>query len=111
MFMLLLNAIFLLLGAVLMSEVVSTYEDEGPSPTAIFAMFGIVIVVLGSFVPLLAVEARRFQDQNLPAWLIALNLIPYLGALVVLVFMLLDGTRGANQFGPDPLGREPEPTE
>ena len=30
------------------------------------------------------------------------NFIPYVGGLIVFVFMLLEGTRGPNRFGPDP---------
>jgi len=47
-----------------------------------------------------AVTVRRFHDQNRSGWFFLLNLIPYVGGLVVLVFMLLPGTPGDNNFGP-----------
>jgi len=28
--------------------------------------------------------------------------VPYVGGIIVLVFMCLEGTRGENRFGPDP---------
>ena len=31
-----------------------------------------------------------------------LNFIPLVGGIVVLVFMCLEGTKGDNQYGPDP---------
>ena len=39
------------------------------------------------------------------SWLL-IALIPFLGVVVLLVFMLLDGTPGDNRFGPDPKARE-----
>ena len=38
-------------------------------------------------------------------WWLLLGLIPFLGALVLLIFYLLDGTPGPNKYGPDPKGR------
>jgi uncharacterized membrane protein YhaH (DUF805 family) len=73
----------------------------GPDVAAVFYLLG----VLGLLIPQIAVQVRRFHDQDKPGWLVLLNLIPYLGAIVVLIFMLLDGTPGANRFGEDPKGR------
>lgn len=67
-----------------------------------------ILVMIGLLVPLLAVEARRFHDQDRSGWFVLLNLIPYFGPLVVLVMMLLKGTPGDNSYGPDPLST---PTE
>jgi uncharacterized membrane protein YhaH (DUF805 family) len=61
-------------------------------------------LVLALFVPSLSVQARRFHDQDRSAWMILLNLIPYIGGIVVIVFMCLDGTNGPNRFGKDPKG-------
>ena len=61
-----------------------------------------VLAALGLAVPLLAVEVRRFHDQDMSGWFALLNLIPYLGPFVVMVFMLIDGTAGENRFGTDP---------
>lgn len=62
----------------------------------------LVIFGLGSIIPSLAVGVRRFHDQDKSGWFLLLQLIPYVGGLIVLVFMCLDGTRGPNRFGPDP---------
>ena len=35
--------------------------------------------------------------------MVLLGFIPYVGGIVVFVFMCLSGTRGPNRFGPDPL--------
>lgn len=60
------------------------------------------IALLGLFVPLIAVQVRRFHDQDKSGWFALLNLIPYVGFLIVLGFMLIEGTRGSNRFGSDP---------
>ncbi len=54
-------------------------------------------------VPGLAVTVRRLHDQDKSGWAILVALIPGIGGLVLLVFMILEGTRGPNRFGPDPL--------
>jgi uncharacterized membrane protein YhaH (DUF805 family) len=42
------------------------------------------------------------QDTGRNGWWILLGLIPFVGGIILLVFMLLPGTTGANEFGPDP---------
>lgn len=64
----------------------------------------IVVVALGLFIPSLAVQVRRFHDQDKSGWFVLLSLIPFVGGLIVLVFMCLEGTRGPNRFGADPKG-------
>lgn len=61
---------------------------------------------LAIFIPALAVQVRRFHDQDKSGWLVLLNFIPFIGGLIVLVFMCLEGTHGANRFGPDPKSDE-----
>lgn len=60
------------------------------------------IFLLAMIVPGIAVQVRRFHDQDKSGWFVLLSLIPFLGGLIVLVFMCLEGTRGPNRFGPDP---------
>ena len=74
-------------------------------------MIGILLFVgfLYLFIPALAVTFRRLHDTDRSAWWILVGLIPFLGALALLVFYCLDGTPGANRFGPDPKGRGGDP--
>lgn len=60
------------------------------------------LAMLGLLIPGLAVQVRRFHDQDKSGWFVLLGFIPLLGGLVVLVFMCLQGTQGPNRFGPDP---------
>jgi uncharacterized membrane protein YhaH (DUF805 family) len=72
----------------------------GEAATGIF-----ILVLLALIIPQSAVQVRRFHDQDKSGWFALLNLIPYLGALIVLVFMMIEGTTGENQYGPDPVER------
>ena len=75
-------------------------------PAAMLAGLGVILLLyLILFIPTLAVQARRFHDQDLSGWLVLLGFIPYLGWLIIFIFMCIDGTAGANRFGPDPKGR------
>lgn len=65
-----------------------------------FGLFG--LYALAIIVPSIAVQVRRFHDQDKSGWFVLLGFIPYIGGLIVLVFMCLDGTRGKNRFGDDP---------
>lgn len=65
---------------------------------------GIILLIysLAVFIPSLAVTVRRFHDQDKSGWFVLLAFIPFVGSIVLLVFMCLDGTRGDNRFGADP---------
>ena len=64
--------------------------------------FAILIIgFLAILVPYLAVQVRRFHDQDRSGWFALLNLIPYIGPVIVLVMMTLPGTEGENQYGSD----------
>lgn len=68
---------------------------------------GLTLAVLGVYflvflIPGLAVQVRRFHDQDKSGWFILLGFIPYIGGIILFVFMCLEGTRGPNRFGPDP---------
>lgn len=66
----------------------------------------VLLYALIVFIPALAVQVRRFHDQDKSGWFVLLNFIPFVGALIVIVFMCLEGTRGANRFGGDPKAEE-----
>lgn len=57
---------------------------------------------LGVLLPFIAVQVRRFHDQGKSGWFALLNLIPYVGILIILGFMLIEGTAGDNPYGADP---------
>jgi uncharacterized membrane protein YhaH (DUF805 family) len=90
-----------------------------------------ILFELAVLVPSLAVGIRRLHDTNRSGWwlmigygpLLVSMVLPFLGlaglglAMIVLVialigfvallvFMVMEGTRGPNQYGPDPKGVE-----
>jgi uncharacterized membrane protein YhaH (DUF805 family) len=64
----------------------------------------VLIFALGLLVPSIAVSIRRLHDTDRSGWWILIGFVPLVGGIVLLVFMCLDGTAGANQYGPDPKG-------
>ncbi len=70
-------------------------------------VFGILsgIFWLATLIPAIAVAIRRLHDTDRSGWWVLLGLIPLVG-LVLLVFFVLPGTAGDNRFGPDPLAGE-----
>lgn len=70
-------------------------------------MFGLIALgLLAVIIPYIAVQVRRFHDQDMSGLFALFNLIPLLGPILVLIMMLLEGTQGDNRFGPDPVQRE-----
>ncbi|WP_428053453.1 DUF805 domain-containing protein [Candidatus Avelusimicrobium stercoris] len=55
---------------------------------------------LAIFLPSLAILARRLHDTNKSAWWILLNLVPFIGGIVLFVFAVLPSNEGENRFGP-----------
>ncbi|KQM13931.1 hypothetical protein ASE49_12750 [Novosphingobium sp. Leaf2] len=64
-----------------------------------------LLCALGLLIPQIAVQVRRFHDLDKSGWFALLNLIPYIGTFIVLIFMLIDGSPRTNRFGDDPKGR------
>ena len=62
------------------------------------------LFVLATIVPSIAVTVRRLHDTDRSGWWILISFVPLVGALVLLVFMVLDSQPGANRFGENPKG-------
>ena len=46
---------------------------------------------------------RRLHDTNRSGFFSLISFIPIIGSLVLLFFLIPEGTKGKNRFGPDPL--------
>jgi len=91
----------------------------------------LVLFELAILVPSIAVGIRRLHDTNRSGWwlligygpalvstllpllgivnlnlMMILSLVALAGFVVLIVFMALEGTKGPNQYGPDPKGAE-----
>ncbi len=60
------------------------------------------LYTLAVLCPGLAVSARRLHDTGRSGWWLLIVFVPIVGALVLLVFMLLEGDAGDNAYGPNP---------
>jgi len=103
LFTLLQAGVYILVFA-LMAMSIAMSDGRGGALPAIFVLL-FVLLYLALIIPNIAVTIRRLHDQDRTGWLYLLNFIPYIGWIIVMVLMCLDGTRGPNQFGPDPKGR------
>ena len=71
-----------------------------------FGPYGIVMAVsmLALLIPSLAAAVRRLHDTDRSGWWLLIAFIPLIGAIVLLVFFVTQGTTGSNRFGEDPYG-------
>ena len=60
------------------------------------------IYVLAVLIPGLAVSIRRLHDTNRSGWWLLIDLIPLVGAIILIVFLAQDSDAGDNQYGPNP---------
>jgi len=58
---------------------------------------------LALLLPNLAVTVRRLHDIDRSGWWMLILLLPFIGAVVLFVFMCLRGIAGPNRFGQDPV--------
>lgn len=84
-------ALYLGLVYVVLSMMASLGTDAFGNPTGpgMLATVLLVMFVLGNLVPSIAIGVRRLHDVNMSGWFYLLGLIPYVGGLVLLVFMVL----------------------
>jgi uncharacterized membrane protein YhaH (DUF805 family) len=93
----------LLVPLILIAALLGGTSDDPANPFGSVAMLIVVAVYFLVFlIPGIAVQVRRFHDQDKSGWFILLGFIPYVGGIILFVFMCLEGTRGPNRFGPDP---------
>jgi len=73
-------------------------EEDGPKFFAITCgVYGLV-----SFVPNLSCAVRRLHDTGKSGWWYCISFVPLLGAIVLLVFLVLDSDPERNEYGPNP---------
>ncbi|MBL0609925.1 DUF805 domain-containing protein [Aeromonas jandaei] len=60
------------------------------------------IYSLAVLLPSLAVAVRRLHDTDRSGWWLLIGLIPVIGTLVLIYFMVCNGQQGPNRFGDDP---------
>ncbi len=71
-------------------------------PLGIIGVLLYLAVAFGTLIPGLACAVRRLHDTGKSGWFLLVSLIPFVGGIILLVFMFTDGTRETNQYGPSP---------
>ena len=73
---------------------------------AIDAMIGLGLLgflyAVAVFIPRLAVTVRRLHDSGRTGWWALIGLVPFIGFVILLIFMVLDSEPGDNAYGPNP---------
>ena len=62
-------------------------------------------ITLFTLIPAISAGVRRLHDTNRSGFFLLISFIPFIGGLVLLFFLIPEGTKGKNRFGPDPLKR------
>ncbi len=60
------------------------------------------IYVLAVLLPSIAVGIRRLHDTGRSGWWLLIVFVPLVGAIVFLVFTVMDSHPGSNAYGPSP---------
>lgn len=75
------------------------YDNGLYSYGLLTAIYGLIILV-----PAIALSVRRLHDTDRSGWWLLIAFIPFVGAIVLLVFALQSGTAGTNKYGANPKG-------
>ena len=81
-----------------------TGEMTGGSLSGL-AVFGIILLVvwlLVTIIPIISVSVRRLHDGDRTGWWWWLNLLCFVGPIILLIFYILPGTPGPNRYGEGP---------
>lgn len=64
---------------------------------------------LAVLLPSLAVTVRRLHDTGRSGWWILIGIVPCVGFIVLIIFLVQDSQPDANQYGPNPKAVEDWP--
>lgn len=95
---------FFALFVVLISVVLTIIDSMIGTMTSQGAGILSGLFCLAVLIPSLAVGARRLHDTGRSGWWLLIGLIPFIGAIVLIVFFVLDSQPGTNAYGPNPKG-------
>lgn len=71
----------------------ASFNTSSPLATGLLGLW-----YLAALVPSIAIQVRRLHDGNFRGWWVLLNLIPFLGQIVVLVFTILPSNPDGRRF-------------
>ena len=65
--------------------------------TLVILIYGLYILAI--LLPSISAQARRLHDVNLSAWLILLNLLPYIGGIILLIIYIFPAKPEGAKYG------------
>lgn len=80
-----------------LSDTMSMGETGG-----IIGMGLVIVYILALRIPSLALAVRRLHDSGTSGWLLLVTFVPFVGGIILLVFMCLDSEPNTNRWGPNP---------
>lgn len=90
-------AISIVLGVV--DQALGFADREGAGPLS--GLYSLAVLI-----PSLAVAVRRLHDTGRSGWWILIGIIPCVGFVVLLIFMIQEGQPEPNEYGPNPKAEE-----
>jgi uncharacterized membrane protein YhaH (DUF805 family) len=94
-------------GILFVGAIIATIIDNVIGTTVSDLPYGYVyfLYALISLYFVFAIYTKRWHDRDKSGWWSLIGLVPVIGGIWLLVECgILEGTRGPNRFGPDPLG-------
>lgn len=91
------HGLIILIGEAL---AVTSYRENSALDRIFWSV--LVLYVLASIIPAIAVTVRRLHDINKSGWWYFISMVPVVGGIWLLILMCTDGTNGPNAYGPDP---------
>jgi uncharacterized membrane protein YhaH (DUF805 family) len=85
-----------LLFNIMITFVIGLIEGFVGSPGIVSLLYGLAVLV-----PAIGVSVRRLHDTNRSGWWLLISFVPFIGTIVLLVFMTLESQYGDNRFGPN----------
>lgn len=82
---------------IIIGFVLGIIEGIAGIPGVISMLYSLAVLLPG-----VAVSVRRLHDIDRSGWWLLIGLVPIIGAIVLIVFMVQDGQPGENQYGQNP---------
>ena len=93
--------VIVLIVAMILDGVLGTGFEIGYGATTPYGWV-YTIAVLAHLIPGLAVNVRRLHDVGKSGWFLFIALIPFVGAIWLLILSCSDGESGDNAYGSNP---------
>ena len=84
------------------SYVLSEITETESAPIS----FLFLAITLFTLIPAIAAGVRRLHDTNRSGFYLLISFIPFIGSLIMLFFLIPEGTKGKNIYGADPVARK-----